>query len=238
VVDERVERVSLSSQIVERLRSDIVHGRVPPGTRLVQDELCARFGTSRMPVRDALRQLTHEGLLVENGGQREVTTLGASDQAEVHRLIAVLHGYAAGCVAREASDQELRMLGERWAEARAIEDPEAYGRATWDLHVLINQLAGSRRLVAAIDALQRTIPRMLPIEFPDEVDSTKLRYDALVGAIVARRADAAEMLVRKFAEDMTELLIRTVGHPEGDNSATIGNDSVPRSDAHPREWLQ
>lgn len=208
---ERVERVNLSSQIAERLRSDIVHGRVAAGTRLVQEELCARFGTSRMPVRDALRQLTHEGLLVEHGDQRVVATLGGADHAEVHRLIAVLHGYAARCVAESATDEELEMLSRRWAEARAIEDPEAYGRATWELHVLINHLAGSTRLVRAMDALQRTVPRTLPIEFPDEVDSTKLRYDALVTAIVARGADAAEMLVREFAEDMVELLLRTVG---------------------------
>ncbi len=108
---DRIIRFNLSEQIAERLRDDIVHGRIPAGTRLVQDELCERFGTSRMPVRDALQQLTHEGMLEQHGQQRIVVSLGAEDLEDVHGLTAVLHGWAAGRVAELASENGARRPG-------------------------------------------------------------------------------------------------------------------------------
>jgi DNA-binding GntR family transcriptional regulator len=52
-----VTATSLADEIAFRLRSDILDGALAPGTRLQQDELCTRFGVSRTPVREALRQL-------------------------------------------------------------------------------------------------------------------------------------------------------------------------------------
>ena len=49
--------------IVERLREDILAGRLPPGSRLVECDLTSRFGVSRGPVREALRRLSADGLI-------------------------------------------------------------------------------------------------------------------------------------------------------------------------------
>ena len=49
--------------IVERLREDILAGRLAPGSRLVESDLTARFAVSRGPVREALRRLSAEGLI-------------------------------------------------------------------------------------------------------------------------------------------------------------------------------
>lgn len=51
------------SVIEERLRSAILDGRLPPGTAVRQQELATLFGVSRMPVREALRQLEAQSLL-------------------------------------------------------------------------------------------------------------------------------------------------------------------------------
>jgi len=54
----------LREQIVEQLRDDILAGRLPEGTALREIELSEQFGVSRGPIREALQQLTHEGVVV------------------------------------------------------------------------------------------------------------------------------------------------------------------------------
>jgi GntR family transcriptional regulator, rspAB operon transcriptional repressor len=55
---------SVREQIIERLRGELLSGQLTPGTPLREEGLAERFGVSRMPVRNALQQLVHEGLLV------------------------------------------------------------------------------------------------------------------------------------------------------------------------------
>ena len=153
VASEPVVRASLSNQVAERLRNDIVNHRILPGARLVQDELCQRYGTSRMPVRDALRQLTHEGILERQGHQLVVASLGVEDLEEVHSLTAVLHGWAAGQAATVATDAELAELDDICQAGLETEDPFEFGRLSMDFHRKINLLAHSQRLYKDFDPL-------------------------------------------------------------------------------------
>jgi DNA-binding GntR family transcriptional regulator len=59
----RVTNESRRHQVVKALRDAIVTGQFPPGHRLVETDLAEQLGTSRAPIREALRQLEHEGLI-------------------------------------------------------------------------------------------------------------------------------------------------------------------------------
>lgn len=60
----RLGPTSLRQRVLGALRDAIIEGRYRPGDRLVEEELCAQLGVSRGPVREALRQLEQEGLVV------------------------------------------------------------------------------------------------------------------------------------------------------------------------------
>src|SRR6476469_6276636 len=93
-------RRSLASQIAQLVRSDILYGRLRPGERVSQQQLAAAYGTSRIPVRDALRELTQEGFLVSGpAGQVVVSRVTADDVTDAFAILAT----ALGCAARRAA---------------------------------------------------------------------------------------------------------------------------------------
>ena len=72
-------------QVVEALREAIIAGRLEDGERLIEDKIARELKTSRGPVREALRQLEHEGFVVSYP-YRGVVVLGVSDE-EVQRVL-------------------------------------------------------------------------------------------------------------------------------------------------------
>jgi DNA-binding GntR family transcriptional regulator len=207
---DRIRRSNLSRQIAERLRNDIVHGRIAAGTHLIQDEVCERFGTSRIPVRDALQQLTHEGLLVQQGQQRMVVSLGADELEEVHSLIAVLHGWAARQAAIKASDDELDELSAVCRDAVETEELYEFGQLAMQFHRKINLLAHSPRLIRTLVGFRQTVPRTVPFSIPEQMEPSKKRYVAILNAICSRDPELAEQLTRSHSMIGVELLMRSL----------------------------
>ncbi|HXN62270.1 MAG TPA: GntR family transcriptional regulator [Acidimicrobiales bacterium] len=199
-------RLSLSQQITTKLRDEIVYGAIPPGTHLVQSQLCERFGTSRIPVRDALQQLSHEGLLVERAGQREVAEIGREELFDAQVVIVVLHAWATRRATELASDEELRELEELYNRAFEATDPLEFSEFLWLCHRKINLLAKSPRLIRTITTSQKTIPRIFPVSSGSELESAKERNRAVLDAMRARDSSEAERLMRllsfKFLDEL------------------------------------
>ncbi|HEY4347984.1 MAG TPA: GntR family transcriptional regulator [Gaiellaceae bacterium] len=79
------ERSSRRDRVVDALRTAIVVGELADGERLIEDRIARELKTSRGPVREALRQLEHEGLVVSYP-YRGAVVLGVSDE-EVHEVL-------------------------------------------------------------------------------------------------------------------------------------------------------
>jgi DNA-binding GntR family transcriptional regulator len=149
-----------------------------------------------MPVREALHQLTNQGILEKHGQQCVVAALGADDLEDVHTLTAVLHGWAAGRVATMASDSDLADLAAICHAGLDAEDPYEWARLAMQFHRKINLLANSSRLVRTLAMFQQTSPRAMPFNDPEMVAESKELQLAILRAIESRDSQRAEEVTR------------------------------------------
>jgi DNA-binding GntR family transcriptional regulator len=105
---------TIREQIVEQLRSDVMTGRFAEGTRLQEQSLAERFGVSRGPIRDALLQLTQEGLLVSrpNCGVKVGPAPSAAIQPLVVELRRKIETHALRRIWSELNDEDVQELEE------------------------------------------------------------------------------------------------------------------------------
>ncbi|HUG61330.1 MAG TPA: GntR family transcriptional regulator [Methylomirabilota bacterium] len=109
---------SLRSQIYQQIRHRIHSGSIGRDDRLVDTEIAGRLGVSRMPVREALLRLTHEGYLVGTTRGFMLPRLSATDIANIFEVRRLLEPRAAAHAARDLDAAGIAALGAAAAEAR------------------------------------------------------------------------------------------------------------------------
>ena len=92
---EPIERPGSVEDVTTRIRHAIFAGALAQGERLVEDDLAAKLGVSRAPIRDALKALERDGLVASAGRRgKVVTSLSSRDAWEVYSLRATLEAMA------------------------------------------------------------------------------------------------------------------------------------------------
>jgi DNA-binding GntR family transcriptional regulator len=150
---------ALYEEVAEQLRSRILGHEMAPGSWIDEQALCAHFGISRTPLREALKVLASEGLVtmkLRRGAY--VTETSARDLAEVFHLLALLESDAAAVVARNASDRELAELA---ALHQGLEDTvgdrTAFFQANEQFHWRLLQMADNRWREQLVADLRRVM---------------------------------------------------------------------------------
>lgn len=186
-----------------RLLDDIRNGTLPPGARLRETELADRLGISRTPVREAIRQLEADGLVVHLPRQgATIRTLDHAEVVELYEMRAVLEGTAARLAARAASDIELAELAALNAElADSPAGPQAR-EVNRQFHRALIDAARNRFLLKAMSALQKTLLILGPTTLaePARADTAVSEHAAVLAALRARDGVAAEAAMRGHVE--------------------------------------
>src|SRR6201990_3769754 len=101
----------LRDQALERLRAAIISGHLPPGTRLIERELCEQMGVSRTSIREVLRGLEPEHLItVEPRRGPIVARLTREQIAEIYDVRTMLESAVIRIFTQKASDEEMTQL--------------------------------------------------------------------------------------------------------------------------------
>src|SRR4051812_30803193 len=130
---------SLAEHVVQILRDDIVSGRLAPGERVTESTIMEHTGVSRTPVREGLRSLEAEGLVVSHRGRGSYITyrLSADEAALIYECRLVLEPYLTRRAAERIDKAELarlRTVVARFTEA-SESDPQAAGQLDADFHL-------------------------------------------------------------------------------------------------------
>jgi DNA-binding GntR family transcriptional regulator len=197
------DRPRLADEICDFLRDQIYAGRFSPGTQLRQEQLAEELQVSRTPLREALRVLQSEGLLLERRGNR-VEVISADKDRFLDALL--LRELVDGAAARLCAEKDLPPR-KRAAFDRAITaqqgalkpwDRTGFARGDADLHAAILQLSGNFYLDQQIKIVRLTIQvfQMSTNFGPDEAAAKIKEHRAIVKAIASGDGDKAEQLSR------------------------------------------
>ncbi len=205
---------SLPRQILARLREEIVTGKWAPGERLPSNVLCARFGVSHIPIREAFKVLEAEGLVVLAPNRAAVVTQPTvQDTAEKLQVLDTLETLAAELVCQNAPDGVLRELMAMHNDMTALfhrGDAAGYHEMNVEIHRRIIEACGNATLIDFHQILSRHIQRARErANFREMLTRSSLQqHDLLMKALRARNVSAARRAMREHRAAVRRQLLQ------------------------------
>ena len=183
--------------VSERLREDLLTRSLLPGQQIVQEALAERYGVSRVPVREALKELEAEGLVTHSPNRGYfVAQLSAADMEEVYLIRALLEAEAIRSACAHLSDADLDRIDDLRSEvedALTRSDIEAIANANRRFHFAIFDACAMPRLVRLLRTLWDATDAHRGLYFEDTATHEQIRQEhaAHVDALRHRDMDAA-----------------------------------------------
>lgn len=194
----------LYAQAYDVLKRDVMSGRYSPGERLTDAQLAEELGVSRTPVREAIRQLVREGLLVSEPNRGvSVFRPSARDVAEIYALRASLEGTAAALAALHPDPnsilEQMERLMSASEKAAAAGDTATITENNIAFHDAIIDLSGSTRLRSILEPLRVRSFRMRydSLSNPKHVQFSLVDHRQLLSQLRQRNPVAAEETMRR-----------------------------------------
>jgi DNA-binding GntR family transcriptional regulator len=181
LVDERgralasaaVPAVTRKDAVLLTLRRAIIEGTLAPGVRLDSGDIAARLGCSRMPVRDALKELEAEGLVTCYPSRgTEVSRLDRHDIEQLFGIRLALESLAIRRAAEGLTEADFEVLRATLLEMDATDDLGRWLTLNEAFHARLNAASGWPRLVEQIERLRRNIERYV---------RARIRFDGRAG---------------------------------------------------------
>ncbi len=214
---------TVQEAVLQRLRHLILSGQLRPGQRLVQDELASQLGVSRTPIREALQNLAHEGLVTLSSYRgASVAPFSLSDLREVYTIRCALESHATYLAAQHIGQEELAQLADllqAMALAFQEKDLDRLLLAHGQFHAAIYAAAGSTRLceltlkyLGLADVYQR-----MALSLGRGAKDPVVEHQDLLRTLTQHDAEAAGRLMRAHLEMTASELLELFGQ-HGDPS--------------------
>ena len=191
--------VSLADQVFEHLETDILSGKYQRGDLLTENRLCEILGVSRTPIREALRRLQQEHLIVETGKGSLVLGITEEDLRDIYIIREAIEAKAARMATISASEEDINEL------KSAVELQEFYltkqnseQMRIMDnrFHEILYKISGSHVFYNTLLPLHKKVQkyRKVSLQSQSRANESVAEHREILNAIINRDADAAERL--------------------------------------------
>jgi DNA-binding GntR family transcriptional regulator len=192
---------ALYEEVAELLRQRIFSRELPPGSWIDELKLAEEYGISRTPLREALKVLATEGLVtmkVRRGAY--VTEVSERDLADVYHLLALLESDAAGVVATQATDAQLKELQALHRELeKAVARRERFFEINEAFHMRLLEIANNRwrdQMVADLRKVMK-LNRHNSLLKSGRIEESLAEHRAIMDALAARDPEASVQRMRE-----------------------------------------
>ncbi|AHK46686.1 MULTISPECIES: GntR family transcriptional regulator [Ensifer] len=215
----------LLDEVAQALRERIYAGVYAPGATLRQERIAAEFGISRTPLREALRVLERDGLVVNKPGSGvRVATADLPKLLDAYAVREAMDGVAARNAAERATASEIKALAKQIDQQQKVVerwDPGAYTQSNVVFHEAIVSASRNASLASLGPLLRMTSQVFAPaFSLSSERASTAVaEHRLIVEAIAARDPDQAEKLARAHIHATAMRLKTLLPQGETDNEA-------------------
>lgn len=198
--------------VTEALRAAILAGEYAPRQRLIEADLCDRFGTSRFILRSALQDLAGQGLVEfqRNKGAR-VREISLAEAIEITEVRILLEGLVAARAAERVTRSDSAMLRKLVRDMRTAVDRSelmAYSDLNARLHSAIRDIAAHETASRLLRELRdQTVRHQFSLSLVPGRPSVSLpQHEAIVAAITAREPQDAERAMHRHLQSVIEAL--------------------------------
>ena len=186
---------ALYEEVAELLRERIFSRELVPGSWIDELKLAEEYGISRTPLREALKVLATEGLVtmkVRRGAY--VTEVSERDLSDVYHLLALLESDAAGVVAAQATDSQLKELQALHRDLeKAVGNRERFFQINEAFHMRLLEIANNRwrdQMVADLRKVMK-LNRHNSLLKSGRIEESLAEHEAIMKALQSRDAAAA-----------------------------------------------
>lgn len=208
--------IPLRDIVFQKLRESIITGQLKPGDRLMEIKLANAMGVSRTPVREAIRKLQSEGLVIMNARRGAVVApINEQDMREILEIRKALESLACQLVAVKATKEnieELRSINN--VMRKAIDDGDISTITEQDVcfHETITELAANNHLASMLDQIKEHLYRYR-LEFIKELKNKYVlaeEHDKIIDAIESKNPKTAGREIEKHIELQERYIINAL----------------------------
>jgi DNA-binding GntR family transcriptional regulator len=204
---------TVADHVAAILREAIATGSLKAGTPLRQDELAARFGFSRMPIRDALRQLEAEGIVsIHPTRGAFVAQMDATEISEIYAVRELLEAEALRLALPKLTDVQLNEAASVLDQIDAEPDIARWGALNRAFHLALYGACGNARLLGLIEAQHNAADRYVRILLSnlDYRARSQAEHRGLLAACRKRDEDQVITWLAKHLRDGSTTLVKFI----------------------------